>query len=451
MACRIRNEEDDRRSSPSSSSSSIVNDALLLTTMCLIGLPVDVHIKDGSVYSGIFHTASVHDSYAIVLKRAKMVKKGSCNSNVANEDVIGTLIIQSKDLVQVVAKKVIIRADGVAGHETGDDTGAVACSFPSNGISLTESNKTTSKSNAGQPHTNQIRCSSRSENGFTNGYKPENIIHTANASEVKSLDTRGSTKKEENLNDPCNNRKNDTHTSSSEPLVTSSAPNEPVTTKIPNLNRTVKESKLNPGAKTFSPSFPNKRSPTLPTIAMGSNLAYIPDSYPTVPVAGPQPEVEISPFAPHHLPLKFVPYGANDVQHPPPIVGYMTNRSQPVRYAGPYHPVQTAPTYVQPNSQNVMVGRLGPVVYVHPVSQDVVPSPNNFSSILTPHPIHVPKHQGTAAGQPLQLCVAPPFIGGGGQPPFVLPSHIPVSQPPYPVMRPITVPGTNGFLVSKFS
>lgn len=41
---------------------------------------------------------------AIVLKRAKMVKKGSCNSNVANEDVIGTLIIQSKDLVQVVAK-----------------------------------------------------------------------------------------------------------------------------------------------------------------------------------------------------------------------------------------------------------------------------------------------------------------------------------------------------------
>ncbi|KAK1440060.1 hypothetical protein QVD17_05885 [Tagetes erecta] len=64
--------------------------------------------------------------------------------------------------------------------------------------------------------------------------------------------------------------------------------------------------------------------------------------------------------------------------------------------------------------------------------KDVVPSPNNFSSILTPHPIHVPKHQGTAAGQPLQLCVAPPFIGGGGQPPFVLPSHIPVSQPPYP-------------------
>lgn len=52
---------------------------------------------------------------------------------------------------------------------------------------------------------------------------------------------------------------------------------------------------------------------------MGSNLAYIPDGYPAVPVAGPQAEVEISPFAPHHLPVKFVPYGANDVQHPPPV------------------------------------------------------------------------------------------------------------------------------------
>ncbi|KAI3810041.1 hypothetical protein L1987_19648 [Smallanthus sonchifolius] len=442
MGC--RNREEDRRS-PSS------NDALLLATMCLIGLSVDVHIKDGSVYSGIFHTASVHDRYAIVLKRAKMMKKGSCNSNVANEDVIGTLIIKSEDLVQVVAKKVIIRADGFAGHETGDVTGAVACSFPSNGVPLTETNKTTNKSNVGQPHTNQARCSSRTENGFTNGFKPKNIVHTANALEVKDSDAKGSTKKEESSDDPYDNRKNCSHTSSSEPLVTSSAPSETVTTKNLNSSRPLKEFKLNPGAKTFSPSFPNKRSPTPPTIAMGANLAYIPDSYPGVPVAGPQPDVEISPFAPHPLPVKFVPYGGNTVQHPPPIVGYMTNRSQPVRYAGPYHPVQTAPTYVQPNSQNVMVGRLGPVVYVHPVSQDMVPSPNSISSILTPHQVHVPKHQGTAAAQALQLCVAPPFIGGGGQPPFVLPSHIPLSQPPYPVMRPIAVPGSNGFLVSKFS
>jgi hypothetical protein len=32
--------------------------SMLFITMSIIGLPVDVHVKDGSVYSGIFHTAS---------------------------------------------------------------------------------------------------------------------------------------------------------------------------------------------------------------------------------------------------------------------------------------------------------------------------------------------------------------------------------------------------------
>lgn len=35
------------------------SDALLFATMCIVGLPVDVHARDGSIYSGIFHTASV--------------------------------------------------------------------------------------------------------------------------------------------------------------------------------------------------------------------------------------------------------------------------------------------------------------------------------------------------------------------------------------------------------
>lgn len=40
-------------------------DALLFTTMCMIGLPVEVQVKDGSVYSGIFHTASVDGEYGV--------------------------------------------------------------------------------------------------------------------------------------------------------------------------------------------------------------------------------------------------------------------------------------------------------------------------------------------------------------------------------------------------
>ncbi|KAL8255174.1 hypothetical protein R6Q59_033395 [Mikania micrantha] len=426
MGCRNRVEEEDGRRSPSPS---LVNDALLLTTMCLIGLSVDVQIKDGSVYSGIFHTACVHDSYAIVLKRAKMMKKGRCNSNVANEEVIGTLIIQSHDLVQVVAKKVMIPADGFAGHGTENETGS--------------NNTTISKSNVDQQHTNQTGGLSGTENGLVNGYKPENSIHPTNVLEVKDTDVKVSTKKEECLKDPDDDRMNGNHTSSS-------SPTETITTKISNSNQTTKEFKLNPGAKIFSPSFPNKRSPTQ-AMMTGPNLMYNLESQPSRLVTEPQPEVEISPFAPHSAPIKFVPHGGNDMQHPP-IVGYMTNRSQPVRY-GPYHPVQTAPsTYVQPNPQNVMVGRLGPVLYVHPVSQDMVPSTNNFSSVLTPHQLHVSKHQGTMTAQALQLTAASPFIGGGGgQASYVLPSHIPISQLPYPVMHPISIPGSNGFLVSKYS
>lgn len=44
-----------------------LGDALLFTTMCIIGMAVDVHAKDGSVYSGIFHTASVDKDYGLFL------------------------------------------------------------------------------------------------------------------------------------------------------------------------------------------------------------------------------------------------------------------------------------------------------------------------------------------------------------------------------------------------
>ena len=59
MGCRNRELTED---GPLSSS---LSDALLFATMCIIGLPVDVHVKDGSVYSGIFHTASVENEYGV--------------------------------------------------------------------------------------------------------------------------------------------------------------------------------------------------------------------------------------------------------------------------------------------------------------------------------------------------------------------------------------------------
>lgn len=43
-----------------------LNEALLFATICIIGMPVDVHVRDGSVYSGTFHTASVDKEYGEV-------------------------------------------------------------------------------------------------------------------------------------------------------------------------------------------------------------------------------------------------------------------------------------------------------------------------------------------------------------------------------------------------
>ena len=43
--------------------STSANNALVFITMSIIGFPVDVHVKDGSIYSGTFHTASIDDAY----------------------------------------------------------------------------------------------------------------------------------------------------------------------------------------------------------------------------------------------------------------------------------------------------------------------------------------------------------------------------------------------------
>ncbi|XP_021892991.1 uncharacterized protein LOC110810968 isoform X3 [Carica papaya] len=114
--------EEETTLSPSSSS---LSEALLFATMCIIGLPVDVHVKDGSVYSGIFYTACVEKDYGIVLKKAKLTKKGTSDTNVTGGTVVETLVILSGDLVQVVAKGVLLPSDGVAQNIVGDNVESI--------------------------------------------------------------------------------------------------------------------------------------------------------------------------------------------------------------------------------------------------------------------------------------------------------------------------------------
>ncbi|KAK3027951.1 hypothetical protein RJ639_039418 [Escallonia herrerae] len=554
--------------------------------MCIIGLPVDVHVKDGSIYSGTFHTACVENDYAIVLKRARMTKKGNRDTNIANGDIIETLVVLSEDLVQVVAKGILLPAPGITGNAAGDDVEAVAGRVPSTACSEPEAKTNKSmKSNVNQKHTRQHRHSSRLEKGVARGFAPKTASHSGNALEVENGNGINLAKKEEASSVPvngrirflstkitcfdrqardggswgkqgayreksqfqgearyedqgssssltaCNTETNDVenvpakmtsnglrndilHDSPAPAIVkdddecqkqqirediscsaeissrnltavssfvdtskscprSSSAPTETVPPKSSSPNRTLKEFKLNPAAKTFSPSSANQRSATPPVMP---SMPYVPDSFPSLSIGTPQPEIEISPFAPRSsLPMKLVPYGNlvaeigdNEMQYSQPIVGHVGNRTQQIRYPAQYHPVQAGPTFVHPNSQNVMVGRMGQLVYVHPVSHGAAAfSQVSSCPLLTPHQVHLPKHQDSdldaaslstmplvttltagvpeskrsAGAQALQIVAAPPFIAAAaGQQPFAVPSHIPISQPPFPIVRPIPVP-----------
>ncbi|KAE8713684.1 DEA(D/H)-box RNA helicase family protein isoform 1 [Hibiscus syriacus] len=524
-----------------------MNEALLFATMSIIGLQVDAHLKDSSVYSGIFHTASVEKEYGIVLKKAKLTKKGRCATNVPNGSVVETLVILAGDLVQVVAKGVPLPFDGFAGNiDCGNGEAAsefVPSSNPLNGT------KKLNESTMDERKRNTKRISAHNENGFAdsfistdtgkedegrkllenpmgNGKEVEHqkrdethveqregasgatvarrqvgedrsllsqdelgqkfefhveqnekeVQQSVSSCESSAVDTLKPVVGEHD--NPCCERPSaiDIHQDavcsgvSTSNLVKNVSPEScqrlfaNPTAIIPpqssELNKNSKEFKLNPGAKVFSPSFATAISAAPPIVPTVTNVPYIPGNSPMVAVAGSQPEDGMGTFVPRSsTPSKFVSYGnisaatgVNGSQFSQPIVGHMGNRTQPLRYAGQYHPDQAATAYLNPNSQAVMFGHLGQLICM-PVSHDLVPSaaglsPEPARPLLTPHHVQFPKHQGSAPDQALPLCVPQPFIAGG-QPPLAVPSHIPYLHAPFPVNRPVQFPGSNGLFSTK--
>ncbi|KAL4333828.1 hypothetical protein GQ457_07G013500 [Hibiscus cannabinus] len=525
-----------------------MNEALLFATMSIIGLQVDAHLKDGSVYSGIFHTASVEKEYGIVLKKAKLTKKGRCSSNVANGSVVETLVILAGDLAQVVAKGVPLHFDGFAGNIACSNGEATSENFPSSANPLNGTKKL-NESTMDERKRNTKRNSVHSENGFADSLIPTNtgkedegqkllenpmgnekgvlhqkrdrthveqredasgatiirrqvgeersqlsqdelgqkfeshversekeVQHSVSSCTSSAIDTLKPVDGEHD--NPCCERPSaiDIHqdavcsgVSTSNTVVNVSPescqrpfanPTAILPPQSSELNKNSKEFKLNPGAKIFSPSFATAISAAPPLVPTVANVSYIPGNSPMAAVAGSQPEVGMGTFVPRSsTPSKFVSYGnisaatgVSGSQFSQPIVGHMGNRTQPLRYAGQYHPVQAAPAYMNPNSQAVMFGHLGQLICV-PVSHDLVPSaaaiaPEPARPPMTPHHVQFPKHQGSAPGQALQLCVPQPFIAGG-QPPLAVPSHIPYLHTPYPVNRPVQIPGSNGLFSTK--
>ncbi|XP_008809193.2 uncharacterized protein LOC103720978 isoform X2 [Phoenix dactylifera] len=513
-----------------------LSDALLFTTLCIVGLPVDVLVKDGSVYSGVFHTACLQDGYGVVLKKARRIGKGKCDASLPTGAVIDTLILLSADLAEIVVKDFLLPAEGIVGSAIDDGVEVAARDIVSQacagelegGADIIRSDSVTSIGKMDQIEGKEFLSSSKTEDAkevtevlakpLERDGSQENIclvkveepylMPIVSIHDRQVMACRGQGKGDCNHIDEmvheghclspsygvgCDSlatvpawkgvieSESPARTISPSSYANSSAISTSSTSVLYNkassyLSQSestilsapkkstlgtisAKESKLNPSAEVFSPSFANSRSASTtgtPVICP----VYMPTSLPAMPIAGVQSGIGISPSASHSSrPSKFVPYNSLvaghtgiGAQYPRPVMGHASARQQPARFGAQNHPVQTGPPYVNPNPQTVMVGQMGQLVYVNPITQDPIQGPQVISqgfshSLLTPYQANMPKLQGTAA-PPLQLCMAPPLIAGSNQP-LMVPSNIPTTQP-FPAIRPIMVPSGNGIFTSRF-
>ncbi|XP_040376621.1 polyadenylate-binding protein-interacting protein 4-like [Oryza brachyantha] len=82
----------------------------------LIGYHVHVHVKNGSIISGILHAANYDKDLAIVMKMAQVTKDGSGRGQKNAVDVVKkpeTMIIPGRELVEILANDVTLGGDEV--------------------------------------------------------------------------------------------------------------------------------------------------------------------------------------------------------------------------------------------------------------------------------------------------------------------------------------------------
>ncbi|XP_078172139.1 CTC-interacting domain 4 isoform X2 [Carex rostrata] len=120
-----RRSERDNKPHSSAKSSGTVNggklthaspshDRLMYVITYLTGLPVEVHVKNGSVISGIFHAANTDKDFGVVLKMAQITKGSSARGQKSQSEVVKkpeTMVIPSRVVVQIVAKDVALTID----------------------------------------------------------------------------------------------------------------------------------------------------------------------------------------------------------------------------------------------------------------------------------------------------------------------------------------------------
>ncbi|XP_006307069.2 polyadenylate-binding protein-interacting protein 3 [Capsella rubella] len=93
------------------------HERLLYFTTCKIGHQVEVHLKNGSIYSGIFHAANVDNDFGIILKMACLIKDSrgaKSRSSLVSKPPSKRLIIPAEELVQVIAKDLPLSSEDVS-------------------------------------------------------------------------------------------------------------------------------------------------------------------------------------------------------------------------------------------------------------------------------------------------------------------------------------------------
>ncbi|XP_047341893.1 polyadenylate-binding protein-interacting protein 3-like isoform X2 [Impatiens glandulifera] len=101
----------------STGAESPIHERLLFITACLIGHNVEVQVKDGSIFSGIFHATNAEPDFGIILKMARSIRTGPHGIKSMLDSISKApskqLIISAKELVQITAKDVPVTNDGI--------------------------------------------------------------------------------------------------------------------------------------------------------------------------------------------------------------------------------------------------------------------------------------------------------------------------------------------------
>ncbi|KAF8083830.1 hypothetical protein N665_0750s0016 [Sinapis alba] len=94
-------------------------DPFVYLTTCKIGHRVQVHLKNGSVYSGIFHAADMENKFGIILKMASLIREASLRGMKPRSPLVSKppskiFIIPADEVVQVIAKDIPVYSNNVS-------------------------------------------------------------------------------------------------------------------------------------------------------------------------------------------------------------------------------------------------------------------------------------------------------------------------------------------------